>query len=232
MKILSFDTSTKFLSIACHEDEELKASYHEDAGIRHSEILIPAIKDLLQSINWGIKDIELICAGLGPGSFTGLRIAVATVKGLAAVLGTKVLGVPTMDAIIRNAPRGIKTVAPLLDARKGKVYTCVYECCDNEANRTTDYLLADLDDFLTGLEKEVFFFGDGVLKYRSKLDPCSLAKYDPELDWYPRAEDIGRIGYKRSLTSTDDPETIEPLYLHPKECNITKASKGKSYKAD
>ena len=97
MKVLAFDTSTKYLSVACLEDEEVKSSYHEDAGIRHSEILTSTIKDMLDEANWKASDIELVCVGLGPGSFTGLRIGIATVKGLSAVLGNKVIGVPTMD---------------------------------------------------------------------------------------------------------------------------------------
>ena len=81
MKILSFDTSTKFLTIALLEDEAVKAEFHEDVGIRHSEILVSTIKDMLGKLEWKMEDIELMCVGLGPGSFTGIRIAVATVKG-------------------------------------------------------------------------------------------------------------------------------------------------------
>ena len=69
-------------------------------GIRHSEILVSTIKDILEKVSWSLKDIELICVGLGPGSFTGLRIAVSTVKGLALVIGCKVVGVATMDAMV------------------------------------------------------------------------------------------------------------------------------------
>ena len=121
MKILAFDTSTKFLSVACLEGEELKAEFHEDVGIGHSEMLVPTFKDLLRKLDWKIIDVGLVCVGLGPGSFTGLRIAAATVKGLAAVIETKLVGVPSMDAMVLNFPTGEKNVATLLDARKGKV---------------------------------------------------------------------------------------------------------------
>ncbi|MFC1480495.1 tRNA (adenosine(37)-N6)-threonylcarbamoyltransferase complex dimerization subunit type 1 TsaB, partial [Candidatus Omnitrophota bacterium] len=154
-------------------------------------------------------------------SFTGLRIAVATVKGLAAVLGNKVVGVPTMDAIVMNLPPGEKRVAPFLDARKGKVYTCIYDLTRPEAKKLTDYLLVRADEFLESLDREVLFFGDAVTKYKDELENCSLARYDEKMDWYPRAENIGRIGYEKALTATDDPGDIDPLYLHAKEASIT-----------
>ena len=220
MKILAFDTSTKFLTIACMEDEAVMASFHEDAGVKHSEILIPTIKGMLEGLGWELKDLGLVCVGLGPGSFTGLRIAVATVKGLAAAAGTKVIGVPTMDAIVMNAPENRGSVAPFLDAHKGKVYTCIYERSEGGLKRITDYTLAAVEEILNGLEEEVFFFGSGVIKYKDKLENCALAQYNKDVDWYPKAADIGRLGHKKSLEGADDPETIDPLYLHSKECNI------------
>lgn len=220
MKILAFDTSTKFLSIACLEDAEVKTSFHEDAGIRHSELLVPTIKEILEKQGWKLTDIDLVCVGLGPGSFTGLRIAIATVKGLAAVLGNKVVGVPTMDAIAANIPSEKKRVAPFLDARKEKVYTCIYDNSGAELQRLSEYLLTTVDDLLAGLKEEVLFVGDAVEKYKEKLDGCSNAKYALDVDWYPRATEIGRLGYVKSLTGTDDPDAIDPLYLHAKECNI------------
>lgn len=226
MKILAFDTSTKYLSIACLEDSNVRLEFHEDVGIQHSEILIPTIKSTLEKLNWTIKDVELVCVGLGPGSFTGLRIALATVKGMALVLHNKVVGVPSMDAIIMNLPRGKYTLAaPFLDARKEKVYTCIYDVSDEEPKRTTDYLLTTADEFLSNLKKEVFFLGDAVTKYKEKLDQYPLAFYQEDINWHPKASEIGRIGFKKSLTKTDDPERLNPLYLHTKECNIVQRSK-------
>lgn len=225
MKILAFDTSTKFLSIACLSGGDVRSEFHEDVGIRHSEILVPTIKDELGSAGWAIKDVDLIAVGLGPGSFTGLRIAVATVKGFAAMLGTGVVGVPTMDAIVMNLGCGksspVKYAAPLLDARKGKVYTCIYRMTGPVPERVTEYMLAEAGEVMEKLEEEVLFFGDAVDKYRETLDRCRKARYDECLDWYPRAADIGRIGLGTSSKSLHDPETLEPLYLHSRECNIT-----------
>lgn len=220
MKILAFDTSTKFLTIACLEDKAVKSSFHKDVGIEHSELLVSTIEKCLKKMQWKISDIELVCVGLGPGSFTGLRIALAAVKGFAAVLPMKVLGVPTMDAIIKNIPlERCKFAAPLLDARKGKVYTCIYDV-SKTYERTTDYILTDIASLSDGLDKKVLFFGDAVGKYKKELESSAFAEYDEDIDWFPRADEIGRIGFERSLKGTDDPEKLEPLYLHPKECSI------------
>ncbi|MCK4852569.1 MAG: tRNA (adenosine(37)-N6)-threonylcarbamoyltransferase complex dimerization subunit type 1 TsaB, partial [Candidatus Omnitrophica bacterium] len=227
MKILAFDTSTRFLSIALLEDNEMVAEFHEEAGMRHSEILIPRINDTLEKAGWRIREIGLICAGTGPGSFTGLRIAVATVKGMAAVFPDKQgIGIPSMDAMVMNLPAGRAPVAPLLDARKGKVYSCVYELSGDEPVRVTDYLLIAVEELLGSLSGEVIFFGDAVARYREALDKHPLARYTEDVDWYPRAVHIGRLGFRRSIAGTDTPESLEPMYLHAKECNITKRKRG------
>src|SRR3989338_5391569 len=102
MKILAFDTSTKYLSVAGLENEKVLFEFHKPVCISHSEILIPTIKQVVEKLGWAIKDIELIAVGVGPGSFTGLRIGIAAVKGIFAVRAVKVVGVPSMDAIAAN----------------------------------------------------------------------------------------------------------------------------------
>ena len=222
MKILAFDTSTKFLSIALLEDENVVASFHEDMGIRHSEVLISTIGALIADAEWDINDIGLIAVGLGPGSFTGLRIGIATVKALAASTGCKVVGVPTMDAMVMNVKAGNKLIAPFLDAHKGKVYSCIYRNTGRGYEKKTEYLLVTVDDLLSKLEEEVVFFGDGLNKYTDLLISSPLALKDEEIDWYPRASNVGLLGYERSKEKTDDPETIDPLYLHAEDCSVKK----------
>jgi tRNA threonylcarbamoyladenosine biosynthesis protein TsaB len=227
MRTLALDTSTKFLSVALFDDNKVKAELHEDAGIRHSEMLVPVIDKLLKKIKWELAGLDLICVGIGPGSFTGLRIAVSTVKAFAAVAKTKVIGVPTMDAIVMNY-KGSGIAAPLLDARKEKIYSCLYDMGGDSPVKLTDYLLQPVGELLSGLEREVTFFGDGALKYRSEIDGCALARYDGKVDWYPKAVDIGRIGINNITGGTVHPKDLEPLYLHAKECNITQKRSGRT----
>lgn len=221
MNILAFDTSTNFLSVACLRDEDVLAAFHENVGIRHSEILVSTIQDVLAVPGMDIRDVDLICVGLGPGSFTGLRIGVATVKGFAAVLGTKVVGVPTMDVMAERFTEMEGRVAPFLDARKGKVYSRVYEKIGGARTGVTEHLLVTAEELLDGLEQPVLFFGDAVEKYKDELDAHTMASYDADAEWYPRAEDVGRLGLRKARVAADDPDTLDPLYLHAKECNVT-----------
>ncbi len=226
MKTLSFDTSTKFLSIACLEDEKVVYEYHEEAGIRHSEILIPEIKKILEKISWKLEDIGLIAVGLGPGSFTGLRIAVATVKGLSSALNCKIVGVPSMDAIVMNYKGNEKQVAPLLNAHKEKVYSCIYEHDGDNYKRLTDYMLLKIDDLLKMINKKTVFLGDGIEIYKNKLDNSKECVYLKGATWQPKAVNIARLGLKKFFAGNiDSPETIDPLYLYEKECNIIKHGK-------
>ena len=224
MKTLAFDTSTKILTIALSDDDNIVASFHEDVGIRHSEILAPTIKDLLDSAGWKMKDIRLVSVGMGPGSFTGLRIAAATVKGIASGMPIKISAVPTMDAIAEGVAQSFDvgaSVSPLLDARKGKVYACVYDVNGGKVNRKTDELLVTIDDLMDSLKEETVFFGDAIEKYKEVLDSCKFAKYDENVDWYPNASIVARIGVERQEELAVTAEDLEPLYLHSKECNIT-----------
>lgn len=222
MKTLAFDTSTKFLSIALLEDRDVVAEFHKDVGIAHSEILVPTVKDMVEGESWDIGDIGLICVGLGPGSFTGLRIAMATVKGFAAVLGNRVAGVPSMDAMVMNCVSDEPLVAPILDAHKGKVYSCIYKGEGADRSRTTEYLLMTIDELLGSLKEKVVFFGNGTEKYKSELEAHPMTEYIEDVDWYPRGKDIGHIGIGRSDGGTDNPEAIDPLYLHARDCMIKK----------
>ncbi|MDP8258039.1 MAG: tRNA (adenosine(37)-N6)-threonylcarbamoyltransferase complex dimerization subunit type 1 TsaB [Candidatus Aadella gelida] len=223
MKTVAFDTSTKFLSIACFDGDEVKASFHEDIGMGHSERLIPEIKKIIKKLDWDIKEVGLVCVGLGPGSFTGIRIAVSAAKGLAAVLTCKLTGVPTMDVIADNASSLDGLVAPFMDARKDKVYTCIYRSSEGKLNKISDYMLVDADEFLKEIKEPILLIGDGAEKYRKLLDAYDLARYDISMDWYPKATDVGRRGI--GMREFIPPEDLEPLYLHPKECNITQSKK-------
>jgi tRNA threonylcarbamoyladenosine biosynthesis protein TsaB len=112
-------------------------------------------------------------------------------------------------------------LAPLLDAKKRKVYSCIYRNVSGKPERETGYLLMDIETLLASIQEETFLFGDGIINYRKNLDGCPFVRYEADTDWFPRAVNIGKLGYERSSAGTDDLDTLEPLYLHAKECNIT-----------
>jgi tRNA threonylcarbamoyladenosine biosynthesis protein TsaB len=139
------------------------------------------------------------------------------------VLGVKLVGVPSMDAIAERKSSFQGLVVPILDAHKGNVYSCIYEKdVSGKMRRKTDYLLIKVGELLDIVKGKAVFYGNGLKKYRGEIEKCPLGKIDETSDWHPRAEDIGRIGYELADSLTVLPEDLEPMYLYPRECNVIK----------
>lgn len=224
MKILAFDTSTRFLSVALMEDNNSIARYQKDSSTTHSEALLPTIDRALKNVGWDITDIELISAGRGPGSFTGLRVGFSVLKALSAVLRCKIVTVPSMDAMVKNINSKKGVVAPLLDARKNKVYTAFYGYDDKNDGfiRTSEFMVIEINELLKKVNKHTYFFGDACVMYKDVLNGNKFSDILSCEDWYPKAEDIGRIGLKNLMIGGSEKAIdVLPLYLYDKECNIT-----------
>jgi len=214
MKILAIDTSTDYLSLAVTDGGKILGRFHRRIGRNHSSMLIPMIDSLLKKARLKLKDIGGFVVSIGPGSFTGLRIGVATVKGLALATGKPIVAVPTLDAVARNAGRFKGAICPVLDARKNKLYACIYESDGKVIKRRSKYLLVSAQDLLEKIKRydKIFFLGDGT---------ALLGKKAGKADWYPRAEVAARLGLedfkKRKFVKAED---LEPLYIYSKECDI------------
>ena len=121
MRLLAVETSTLAGGVALLDGERLVAEYLLDVGIAHSERLMAAVDRVLSDARWTMRDLAGLAVAVGPGSFTGLRIAVSTVKGLALALGLPIAAVPTLDAMAAAVPWASLPVVAVLDARKGEV---------------------------------------------------------------------------------------------------------------
>lgn len=214
MTLLAIDTSTDYLSIAVMKDGKISSRYHRKSAMRHSSVLVPTIDGTLKKAGLKIKDIDCFAVSAGPGSFTGLRIGVATVKALAYTLKKKIVAVPTLDAIASNVKNFRGVICPVLDARKNKVYACIYKSDGKDIKRISKYLLlpaADLSSMLNKHDK-VFLLGD------VEIPPRRSNRFD----WHPRAEivaELGAIEFKKKRFVK--PEDLEPMYLYSRECDIT-----------
>lgn len=224
MKLLAIDTSTDYLSLAVINDDKIRGRIHRKAPMSHSNLLIPMIDRLLKKTKMRLKDIDAFSISIGPGSFTGLRIGVTTVKGLAYSLKKPIVAVPTLDVIAHNARNFIGTVCPVLDAKKNKVYACLYKSNGKDIKRISKYLLLPVQDLVRKIkDKKVLFLGDAVEQiFRVMRGPgCIKNKEKCIADWHPRAEVVAKLGSellrKGKVLS---PEDLEPLYLYSKECDI------------
>jgi len=223
MKILSIETSTRVGSVAIIEDEHLIAEYILNVVSTHSERLLPSIDQILKDSQLTVRDIEGFAVSLGPGSFTGLRIGISTVKGLALATGRAVVGVPTLDCLAHNIAFTHLLVCPILDARKGEVYTALYQ---GDGSGRLEKLTPDLaikpEELLTRIKEPVIFLGDGVEAYRDTLrsgqDNCLFA---PAYLNQPRASVLAKLGLEKFKQGhIFKEEEIQPLYCRLAEAEI------------
>jgi len=220
MKILGIDTSTKFLSITLTENEKVIFDYRYDAGRKHSVLLLGALERMLNRSNINIDNIGAFCVGLGPGSFTGMRISMSMAKAFSFGLGAGILGIPTLDVIAHNIKEN-GNISVISDARRGNVYSAFYKRENDKVRRLTPYLLLDFDNWLGMLNKKTFITGEAIAGNKDKLRACNNALCLPEEFWYPGGKNLNKLAYDRILShGHDDIAKLNPMYLYPKECQI------------
>ncbi len=229
MKILAIDTSTSYLSVAAADGAKVVSSYHRQAYMSHSSRLIPAIDSVLTKAHMRLCDVDCLALGIGPGSFTGLRIGVTTIKGLAYIMKKPVVAVPTLDTIAHNVTDFAGIVCPVLDAKKSKVYACLYESGRKGLKRISRYLLIEPDELMKRVCREmrsrahkVLFLGDGIEVYgelfRAGGDGVEFLR---GLGWHPRAGVVARLAARKfEKKRFSDVCELVPLYLYSRECDM------------
>ncbi len=228
MTILAIDTSTDYLSLAIMRDGKIAARFHRRSHMRHSSLLMPMIDKLLKKAKVKLKAIDCFCISIGPGSFTGLRIGVVTVKGLSYALNKPIVTVPTLDVIAENVKSFKGIICPVLDARKNKVYACLYQSDGKKLKRVSKYLLLPVTELLEKAAKHdrIIFLGDAIdLVGKSFERSFSSRSQDQALlrkVWHPKAGVVAKLGseyYKNKKFVSA--ENLEPMYLYSRECDIT-----------
>ena len=164
MKILALDSSAAVATVALCEDDRLLAEYTVNNGNTHSETLLPMIEHLLGNFSMTAKDIDLFAASSGPGSFTGVRIGAATLKGLAFSMNKACIGVSTLEALAENLAFHKGLICPVMNARRSQVYTAIFRSDGEKLERLTEDLaisIAELDGMLAEYKEETVLAGDG-----------------------------------------------------------------------
>ena len=167
MKILSLETSTKNFSLAVSCDQKILASRHFKLTKVLSSSIIPAIDGILKKSGLALKDLDGFAVGLGPGSFTSLRVGLSTVKGLSFVTGKPIVGISSLDVLAMNAPvEAGASICVIGDARRNLVYSCVYRRTEKGLERVNEYSLTGMEEVLKKIKEPTFFSGDGIPLYR------------------------------------------------------------------
>ena len=171
MKILSIDTSSNICGVAVLEDEKLLKEVSQNNGLTHSETLMPIIKNTLSEINLTLNDIDLIVCDKGPGSFTGIRIGVATSKAFADSLNKTQIGISSLEALAYNVKQN-GVICSLIDAKNNNVYVGVFENLDGNFVLRRNYSTENIHDLLNEFENceySITFVGDGAVNYKELI---------------------------------------------------------------
>ncbi len=190
MKILAIDSSAVSASAAVLDGAKIIGEGYVNVGLTHSQTLLPMIDAVLSNAGISVKDIDKFAVTNGPGSFTGIRIGVAAVKGLAAVGDRECIGISTLEAMAYNFALLDCTVCCAMDARCGQVYTATFKCCSNGVERITEDCaksVTDLGADIKSLNSHVIMVGDGAeMCYNMLKDICDIS-LAPEHLRYQRA---------------------------------------------
>ena len=216
MKILAIDTATLVSSVALVDEHKLLAEMTFNISKTHSEKLLPFIDFILREAGLELADLSAVAVAAGPGSFTGLRIGMATAKALAYGADKIVLGIPTLDALSYNVEASEKLIVPIMNARRNEVYTAIYRRKALGLERLTDYLALTPEQLrldLLARAEDVLLLGDGVPEFAEifKEEKFYFAEANNCLN---RASSIGKIAMERLLRGeADDYFLLSPAYL-------------------
>ncbi|MCF8055759.1 MAG: tRNA (adenosine(37)-N6)-threonylcarbamoyltransferase complex dimerization subunit type 1 TsaB [Desulfocapsa sp.] len=235
--ILALDTATSCSSVALTVGDahkgELVATLSLNSRVTHSRRLLAGIDWLLSENNIGFEDIDGLAVGLGPGSFTGLRIGMATVKGLATAMDKPLLGISTLDGLAFCCS-GDKPLCVLLDARKKEVYRRWYRPDDRGLYRSKGTIKALTPQDLTReVTESSLMVGDGLLSYGEMLQD-SLGErmiMAPLVLHYPSAAAIGFLACEKlQRGETMDLDSAVPLYVRASDAELSLVNREKQEK--
>lgn len=219
MYFVSFETSTKIFSLAVNKDEKVLRYRNLKSAFLLENSIVPALDKILDSAAIKFSQLDGFAIALGPGSFTSLRVGLATVKAFAMATGRPVVGIPTLDIIAHGVNVGVcDEICVINDARRGKVYACLYDPKGKTLVRKSDYLLTSLDDVLKKVHGKTLFVGDAVGLYRNSISKFLFAD---EKWWYPQSKVMAALAYERfKIKQYDDAASLVPLYLYPQDCQV------------
>jgi tRNA threonylcarbamoyladenosine biosynthesis protein TsaB len=228
MKILAIDTSTRVGSIAVVEGPLLKAQNILNIRATHNQRLLPGIDRILTDGGWSLDDLDGFAVSLGPGSFTGLRIGLSIVKGLAWATGKPLAGVPSLDALAANVSLVPHKICPILDARKGEIYTAFYRQGDEGIpQKLSSYMAIKPADLVALISETTVFLGDGLLSYGDYLKSelgNRLVLAPPHLSVI-HASSVAWLGWHRLRSGqSEDLSSCTPLYVRPSEAELNRNS--------
>lgn len=223
MNVLAIDTSTRHLSVAVARRDNLVRYRNLKLRRPLSSSIMPGILNVLKSARVSLEELDGFAVGLGPGSFTSLRVGLATVKGLVFADPKPVVGVSSLDILAMNAPEDGVSICVVCDAKRGLVYSGRFVKNNAGVERIGEYMLTAIEDILKGLKGRVIFLGDGVELFKDKIRKAksvSAVLLSPEFA-VPQARHLLPLAFERfKKGDVANMDTLVPIYLYPEHCQI------------
>lgn len=223
MKILSIDTSSNICGVSILDDSNLICNLDNDTGRTHSENLMPMIKDTLSKSNLTLNEIDLIVCDIGPGSFTGIRIGIATAKAFNDSLHIPCVGVSSLEALAYNINNDSNLVCSILDCKNDNCYFALYEKKEKIFETLIEPQAENIDSTLSILRSyiddnfensNITFVGDGSKIYQNQIkETFKEAQISDENLDILNSYNLGICGYQKFVNSGYINEEILPLYL-------------------
>lgn len=229
MKILVADTSSSVCSVGVFENDVLINKNELDNGKTHSENFMPLVEKTLNEAEMKLDDIEYLAVVVGPGSFTGIRIGVASCKAIAEIKRLKVVPVYSLDSLAANEVGNGNVICSMIDARNNQVYCGIY---DNKINKLEEYMADDIENVLSFLNKydDIVFVGDGAILHEGMIREKMVDKKIVfSSNNKQNAESLGIIAYKKIKNGEfTDPDSVVPVYLRKSQAERMKDAKENS----
>jgi tRNA threonylcarbamoyladenosine biosynthesis protein TsaB len=237
---LALDTTTKAGSVAVMDGDRLLAVIQGDASRTHGERLPDELDRALAEADVTPRDVQLLAVATGPGAFTGLRIGLAAIQGLAMVIGCPVVGVSALDALaaaaLGSAASGVLAVAPWMDAQRGEIFAALYRRAgpaDGLPRATADPVVGLPEAILATLPSDIaahtVFVGDGALRYQTEIARVTGQAARVEAAPVALAPFIARLGQRLAAHGlAGPPHALQPLYVRRSDAELERARRSSS----
>ncbi len=223
MKVLGIDTSTSCGSIGLIDDGKVISEYLLDCPETHSERLLRGIDFILKDAHLSIKEIDGWAVSIGPGSFTGLRIGISTIKGLALATQKPVAGVSTLDVLAFQVSPTPYLICPIMDARRGEIYTAFYRYDENSLKRVSIYRVLKPEELVHQIKEKTLLVGDGIKNYGQYFQSVlpSFVLYPPIPLHLPHGSSLALLGFECLRKGESlDLASFTPLYIRPSDAEL------------
>jgi tRNA threonylcarbamoyladenosine biosynthesis protein TsaB len=221
MRVLAVETSTRAGGVAVLDGDRVVGSSMLNISLTHSERLMAMVDRLLADCGLALERLDGLAVSVGPGSFTGLRVGIAAVKGLAFATGLPVAAVPTLDAMAANLPFCLRAVCPVLDARKGEVYVSLYRWMDGALARRWDYRVLPPAEAAARIESPAVLLGDGAEACLALVPPGADVCVAPPAQRVPSPAVVAQLGQRMLAAGRGvAAEELLPIYLRPSEAEL------------